>query len=153
MPVPVPPIDVSDEKVLDKPGDFPPTTDPTGPLGDGPPGELEGDGGTPGITGDQPLDLTKPFEEEVKFPLAARKFIPAYPDNLRRLGLEATVVIKLLIDKEGKPRRAEIFSSTNELFNDVAKEAAMQWLFTPAIMNGNTISVWAKIPFMFRLNR
>ena len=46
-----------------------------------------------------------------------------------------------------------IGGSRNELFNDEAIEAAMKWLFIPAVMNKGTVAVWATVPFRFRLNR
>jgi outer membrane biosynthesis protein TonB len=39
------------------------------------------------------------------------------------------------------------------LFNEVAVAAAMQWVFTPAVMNNGPVAVWVSIPFKFKLNQ
>lgn len=151
-PVPVPPWELKEEPTFADPKDVSPYTGSTGGSTDGNVGQPTGTGDIPGIPDDQPIDLTTNFKETVKIPAVVRQVKPEYPEDARRLGMEATVVVKLLIDKEGKPKRAVIFNSQNELFNEKAMQAAMQWLFTPAIMNGQIISVWVTVPFRFRLN-
>ena len=36
-----------------------------------------------------------------------------------------------------------------EVFHEVAKAAALQWEFTPAIQNDRPVKVWVAIPFNF----
>ena len=35
----------------------------------------------------------------------------------------------------------------------VTQKAAMQWVFTPAMMNNGPVAVWAAVPFRFKLNK
>ena len=48
-------------------------------------------------------------------------------------------------------RKAVVLKSSNEMFEASAVKAAMEFLFTPAIMNGHPVSVWVSVPFQFRL--
>ena len=90
-----------------------------------------------------------PYEKE---PTVVKKVEPKYPDIALRAGLEGNVFIKVWVDKEGKVRRADIVKSDAEIFNQAAKDAAIQWVFTPAVMQKGPVAVWVSIPFRFRLN-
>jgi protein TonB len=76
---------------------------------------------------------------------------PPYPELARRAGIEGIVYIKMWVTKEGKVKKTEIAKTTSELFNQPAIDAAMQWTFTPAIMNNGPVSVWVTVPFKFKL--
>lgn len=89
-----------------------------------------------------------PYE---KAPEPIRQVTPKYPDLATRAGLEGTVWVKIWVDKEGKARRALVMKSDAEIFNQPATEAAMQWVFTPAMMKNGPVSVWVSIPFRFKL--
>jgi protein TonB len=79
--------------------------------------------------------------------------IVKYPDLARRAGVEGTVYVKVLIGKDGKPKKTLIEHSDNELLNKAAQEAVMKYRgFTPGIQNGNPIQMWISIPIEFRLN-
>jgi len=74
-----------------------------------------------------------------------------YPEIARKAGLEGTVWVKIWVGKTGKPRKVVIQKSASEIFDQAAIEAAMQYLFTPALINGKPVEVWVSIPFNFRL--
>jgi periplasmic protein TonB len=86
-----------------------------------------------------------------KQPQIVKRVIPIYPDMAMRAGLEGTVWVKILVDKDGVPRKAIVIKSTAELFNESAVAAAMGFLFTPAVMNNGPVKVWVAIPFKFVL--
>jgi len=98
---------------------------------------------------DEPLDFV-PVEKQ---PVSVSKTDPIYPEIARRASVEGTVWIKMLITKEGKVKKAVVAKSDADIFNDAAITAALQWVFTPAIMNNGPVSVWAIIPFKFKINR
>jgi len=149
-PVPVPMIDIKDDAQVDNSPSFPGIVDGQ----EGGLGTILNEGeGKPNGDPNRTVDLTIPFSESMILPQVARNVTPDYPGDARRLGVEGMVVVKLLINTEGKPVKAEIASTQNEMLNDAAKKAALQWLFTPAIANGYLVSVWMNIPFRFRLNR
>ena len=90
-----------------------------------------------------------PYEKE---PQIVRKIDPKYPEIALRAGLEGTVYIKIWVDKEGKPRKAVVVKSDAQIFEQAAVDAAMQYVFTPAVMQKGPVSVWVMIPFKFRLS-
>lgn len=86
-----------------------------------------------------------------KQPQIVKRVIPKYPEMALRAGLEGTVWVKILVDKDGLPKKAVVIKSTAELFNDAAVDAAMKFVFTPAVMNHGPVKVWVSIPFKFLL--
>lgn len=88
-----------------------------------------------------------------KAPVVVKNVLPEYPDLARRAGIEGVVWLKILVTKEGKAKKAVVIKSDVELFNEPAVRAALQWVFTPAMMNGGPVSVWVAIPFRFQLNK
>jgi protein TonB len=88
-----------------------------------------------------------------KQPVPVKQVQPVYPEIARRAGVEGTVWVKILVDKEGKAKKAVVMKSDAEIFDEPAKQAALQWVFTPAMMNNGPVSVWAAVPFRFKLNK
>jgi TonB family protein len=79
------------------------------------------------------------------------KAFPEYPDVAKRTGLEGTVIVQVLLNKEGKVKKALVAKTNNEIFSEASLEAAQKWVFTPALMQGKPVTVWITIPFRFRL--
>lgn len=77
---------------------------------------------------------------------------PEYPEIAKRAGITGKVFVKVLVDKEGKPKRAVVIKSDSELFNQAAIDAAMKSVFTPAIQNQHPIAVWIVLPYKFQLS-
>jgi TonB family protein len=86
-----------------------------------------------------------------KEPVVVKSVAPLYPELAMRAGLEGKVLIKIWVDKNGKPKKVEIVRSDAEIFNAPSIEAGKQFLFTPAYLNGKPVDVWVTIPFNFRL--
>jgi len=97
---------------------------------------------------DEPPPDFVPYEKE---PTVVKKVEPKYPEIALRAGLEGNVFLKVWVTKEGKVKEAVIIKSDAEIFNQAAKDAAMQWVFTPAVMQKGPVAVWVSIPFRFRL--
>jgi periplasmic protein TonB len=76
---------------------------------------------------------------------------PEYPEIAKRAGITGKVFIKVLVDKEGRPKKAVVIKSDSELFNQAAMEAAMKSAFTPALQNQHPIAVWIVLPYRFTL--
>jgi len=99
--------------------------------------------------GDEPdMDAFIPVEKQ---PQPIQQPQPKYPELAQRAGIEGNVWVKILVTKDGKPKRAEIVKSDAEVFNESAKEAAMNSLFTPAVMNNGPVACWVVIPYRFKL--
>ena len=98
---------------------------------------------------EEPPDFV-PVEKQ---PVPVKQVQPEYPEIARRAGVEGTVWVKILVDKEGKSKKAVIMKSDAEIFNEPAIKAAVQLVFTPAMMNNGPVAVWAAVPFRFKLNK
>ena len=108
--------------------------------------------GTGGGDVDIRIDEEPPdFVAVEKEPAIVKKVEPKYPEIALRAGLEGTVYVKMWVDKEGKVRKVVILKSDAEIFNQAAHDAAMQWVYTPALMQKGPVSVWVAVPFKFRL--
>jgi TonB family protein len=117
------------------------------PLGD--PGG--GEGGGEIVIPPDPEAEPEPFVPVERDPVLIRGSVPEYPPLASSLGLEGRVWVKIWVDAEGRARKAVVLKSTAEVFEASALKAAMEFLFTPAIMDGKPVSVWVSIPFQFRL--
>ena len=141
-PVPVPPWQVDSEIVFRGQDDPDPTPVPFEP------GSGSGGGKTIDLDPNEP---PPPFLAVEKMPEAVKQVPPKYPELAPRAGLEGVVWVKIWVDKEGKPRKAVVQKSDAEIFSQPASEAAMQWMFIPAMMKNGPVAVWVSIPFRFKL--
>lgn len=114
----------------------------------------EGTGGE-GFVVEQDITIDEPdinaFVAVEKLPIPIKQVKPMYPDIAQRSGMEGTVWVKILVDKEGNAKKAVIVKSDADIFDEPALRAALQWKFIPAIMNNGPVTVWVAIPFRFRL--
>lgn len=92
-----------------------------------------------------------PFRPVERMPEIVRRVEPTYPESAVRAGIEGLVVLNIWVDKTGKVRKALFLQSESEILNSSAIDAAMRWVFTPAIMQHGPVSVWVSIPFRFKL--
>ncbi len=99
---------------------------------------------------DPDIDAFIPVE---KYPAAVKMIQPIYPEIAKRAGVEGKVYVKALIDREGKVKKAIIYKSDAEVFNQPSLDATYQWIFTPAIMNNGPVPVWVVVPYNFQLKK
>lgn len=78
---------------------------------------------------------------------------PKYPDAATKAGTEGTVYTKVSIDEKGKVTKVVVTKSDAEIFNQASIDAAMQWVFKPAMKDGKPIAVEVSIPFRFKLQK
>jgi len=77
---------------------------------------------------------------------------PVYPELARKAEIEGKVVVKVLVDIDGKVIDAVIIkSSKNAELDRAALKAARQWIFSPAKQRDRYVRVWVVIPFDFKL--
>lgn len=79
---------------------------------------------------------------------------PAFPASMREAELEGLVYAKLLIGRDGVPRKGFIMKieGGNEDMAKAALEAVRKWIFKPALVNGKPVEVWVVVPLKFRLS-
>jgi TonB family protein len=83
-------------------------------------------------------------------PVITRDTEPIYPQGAIDAGVEGTVVVSIVVGKDGSVTSAEIFSSIPELDN-AALQAARSKVFSPGIVGGSPVSTKMNIPIRFVL--
>jgi TonB family protein len=100
------------------------------------------------IDKEEPPAYYTPYEQA---PEPIRRVAPKYPEAANKAELEGTVWVRIWVDKQGKARKAVVMKSDADIFNQPAIDAAMQWIFSPAMMKNGPVSVWVELPFNFRI--
>lgn len=79
---------------------------------------------------------------------------PAYPREALLGGIEGTVVLKVLVDVDGKPLSVEIERSSGYRRLDEAarRQVLRKWMFQPAIRDGQAVQVYGMVPVKFSLS-
>lgn len=85
-------------------------------------------------------------------PAISENVVPKYPDAARRAGIEGTVFVAVVVDKEGKVTSAEVLKGPAEL-REAALEAAKATKFKPARQNDKPVSCKVVLPFRFVLEK
>jgi len=77
---------------------------------------------------------------------------PNYPESARRKGREGTVLLRVLVNEEGRAKAIEINkSSGDDALDRAAQEAIQGWRFIPARYGEKVVESWIRIPVDFRL--
>jgi len=77
---------------------------------------------------------------------------PLYPESARRDGREGRVLLRVLVDDQGRAKTVEVnTSSGEEVLDRAAAEAIKRWRFHPARYGDQAIESWIRIPIEFRL--
>jgi len=93
--------------------------------------------------------------EPVNLPeLVARDFLaqpvdPAYPPAARASGQRGSVVLQVLIGRDGTVQDAK-FLQGSLVFARAAIDAMKQWRFKPYLLNGRAVSVQTAITLNFK---
>ena len=79
---------------------------------------------------------------------------PGYPATAKRMGLEGTVMVKVLVSREGDPLKVEIaHSSGYEILDNSAVQAVRSWRFIPARLGDSPLEGWVQVPLAFHLKK
>lgn len=77
---------------------------------------------------------------------------PPYPHLSRRLGEEGRVLVRVLVDQEGRPRTVALdVSSGYSRLDNAAVQTVRRWRFIPAKHGEQPVSEWVVVPVMFSL--
>lgn len=77
---------------------------------------------------------------------------PPYPPLSRRLGEQGRVVVRVLIDLDGKASKAEIRSSSgHERLDQAALQTVLKWRYVPGKRAGVPEAMWFNVPINFVL--
>jgi periplasmic protein TonB len=77
---------------------------------------------------------------------------PRYPRMARRRGCEGTVLIKVLVTRNGKVKEAKMGQSSGYgVLDRSALNAVKGWLFVPGMRGDQTVEMWVTVPIRFAL--
>jgi TonB family protein len=77
---------------------------------------------------------------------------PTYPELVRQAGIDGTVLVQVLVAKDGKVKQA-IAVDGPEPLRPEAVRAARTALFKPALQGTSPVEVWVQVPIVFSLNQ
>lgn len=98
------------------------------------------------------VPATKPEEPKV---IAEAKILkgvqPEYPEIAKRMGLKGMVIIRVLVDKNGKVIDARVLKSSNyPILDEAALKASKEFIFEPVKdEEGKPVEFFTTIPFRF----
>lgn len=116
--------------------------DSVGPL-DGPPGVVQA-----------APEVEKIYEaHEVKAPVGIYRPAPPYPPLLIKAKMPATVVVRCVIDKNGRVRDPQItLPARMAPFNESVLATVTKWRFTPGSLNGEAVETYLSLTVHFSVN-
>jgi TonB family protein len=145
-PVPVPTFWVDPGLTIGGPEDLPYTpTDPTAGGAGG--GSIVVDIPPATPSADAPPEVFTAFEEP---PSLISLPAPVYPEMARLAGVEGTVMILVLVGKDGKVHEATVVTSL-PMLDEAALQAARGAIFRPALQQHKPVAVRVQIPMRFSL--
>lgn len=84
-------------------------------------------------------------------PTVVKQVSPVYPQSAQEERAEGVVWLRVFVNEHGKPAAAEVLKSPRDDFAEAAKQAVMQFEFTPGKLKDKPVGVWVSIPFKFKL--
>jgi len=97
-----------------------------------------------------------PVDDAGFVPSSAKPLLQAqpkadYPEIARRVGLEGTVVVHVLVGIDGRVEAAEVTRGVHPLLDKAALAAARRCVFEPARQRELKVKAWVAVPYRFRL--
>ena len=88
------------------------------------------------------------YEDE---PVPVTQVTPTYPEFARDAQIQGTVLLHVLVGKDGRVKNVKVKRSVTGL-DASAVEAIKKWVFKPALSNNKPVAVWVEVPMNFHLN-
>ncbi len=86
----------------------------------------------------------------VKAPVKIRDVRPIYPAIAEQARVTGVVILEVRVDVDGYVTDARVIRSV-ALLDEAAREAVLQWKFTPTLMNGVPVPVIMTVTVNFTL--
>jgi len=75
-----------------------------------------------------------------------------YPKPARKAGIQGTVVVQFIVDRQGSVSDVQAISGPEELREEAVRLIKGSKLWTPAIQNGHQVTAYKKQPIEFKLD-
>jgi protein TonB len=71
----------------------------------------------------------------------------------RKRGYQGTVVLDVLVSREGRVKEVNLSASSGySVLDQAASTSVKTWLFDPGTRGGETVERWVKVPVRFQLD-
>ena len=107
------------------------------------------DGGSASVTIEKPAMRIR-ISSGVAASNVIQKVNPEYPPQARDARLQGSVVLKIVIDKQGVPQEVSVVSGPPQLADEAVK-TVKQWRYKPYILNGEPVEVETTVQMNFTL--
>lgn len=96
-------------------------------------------------------ELAAPVEASLAYRSAPLRF----PARALAQRMQGTVLLRVLVDEVGKPVQVDVEQSSGyALLDRSAREQVLaDWRFQPALVNGQAVRAWARVPVTFALRQ
>lgn len=76
-----------------------------------------------------------------------------YPKAAAKQGIEGKVMLKVLVDKNGKVSESKIVEGAPKLLAESVEKHISSLEFTAGEKDGKAVATWMTLPFMFKLGK
>jgi protein TonB len=101
--------------------------------------------------GSQIDELVYELADLTRAPRPIKQAAPQYPPELRRAGIEGTVVLMFHVRSDGTTEKITVTDSNNPGFNEPAIRAVRKWRFEPGEKDGKAVTCRVRIPIPFKI--
>ena len=110
-----------------------------------------------------PEPPSKPIDQSRKAPWAIQSLRqarplyrtnpnPRYPPMARRRGYQGTVVLEVLVDRNGSVGDLQVFKSSGySILDRAAIDSVKKWTFEPGMRGNKNVDMWVRVPIRFEL--
>ena len=88
---------------------------------------------------------------DIERPVLVRQVAPVLPPLARTARWSGSVVLSVIIDREGRVTEARVIRSVREPLDQAAVDAVRRWEYRPATRNGVPVSVYSIVEINFEL--
>jgi TonB family protein len=88
------------------------------------------------------------LSQDIANELLIHRVEPAYPEEARIKGITGTVIVYVVIARDGSATRVAVMRG-DPLFRDAAVDAVKQWKYRPYVLNGEPIPVETSVTLHF----
>lgn len=104
--------------------------------------------GPPDLT---PIDFGQPLQgAQLRYAVAPP---PPYPRDAIKAGAQGTVMLRVLVDVDGRPLEVVVERSSGHrsLDREAVRQVQQRWRFEPAMRDGRPVQAWGLVPIGFHL--
>ena len=102
--------------------------------------------------GSQIEELVYELSDLTRAPRPIKQPQPIYPPELRRAGIEGTVILMFHVRSDGTTAKITVQKSDNPGFNEPTIRAVRKWRFQPGEKDGKPVTCRVRIPIPFKVN-